>query len=688
MRGCAHTTYRDLFGATRTRRDWGGRWAHAGCCTADGLDDVLWVAAPPITLSPTLPFDQLTATTDVNGTWGPIQERDEDLAVASYRIRPDFARCKDSVTGGVLLTPLSAPALSDHRVVSINLLTTLVMNLMERGLSEGAADQQVKSLLGLEVAAAPAAGGRRLTAAMPALKVIQIHSTPLEPTPLLSHPHTHSLTHASHSHSLSQDFDPLAVLSDDRSRRAARAAAVRVLSRNAQVYALLSQATALLTGEAATDRSSLSRQLPAADLALRTLTDKLAGGRSTPLQLTSTKTVTSLIFEMATNSPGVVLTNRPDVLGAAAAGIVSVSGELARVEEDFAEPSDALRSIRTLATLSAQQATFVGRMTIGLVTPLEYSSVFTGSGLTALFQEACENDSSEGANCVLPPTAPLSPPPSPPPPSPPPSLPPPSPLPSLYEATLAAREERNDTLLIGLIAGGSVVFGLAVAFAIVACTGCLDGFMATPPEVDHGPRHQALQSLAQRQSLAQFTLVGSDTPPLATTSPSDVTLDVALAAVRTHTAPIECTCSPALPHTHTRVSTHATLAMVEASNSAWAATPSLTRSKLRLLVQGAQPEPDDSDAILEEFVLPDELSPLPPAAASQPATPSLTPLTPLRAMPAFGTPLSLPGAQSQLGTPTPISRRLRAVSMPSTAVNSPVEAQGGSPAGSDEMVAM
>ena len=81
-----------------------------------------------------------------------------------------------------------------------------------------------------------------------------------------------------------------------------------------------------------------------------------------------------------------VLTNRPDVLDTAAAGIVSLSDELARVETDYAAPSDALRSIGLLATLSAEQATFVGRMTIGLVSPSEYANVFTGTGLTALFE--------------------------------------------------------------------------------------------------------------------------------------------------------------------------------------------------------------------------------------------------------------------------------------------------------------
>jgi hypothetical protein len=81
-----------------------------------------------------------------------------------------------------------------------------------------------------------------------------------------------------------------------------------------------------------------------------------------------------------------VLTNRPDILETAAAGIVSLSDELARVETDYAAPSNALRSIGTLATLSSLQATFVGRMTIGLVSPSEYASVFTGTGLTALYK--------------------------------------------------------------------------------------------------------------------------------------------------------------------------------------------------------------------------------------------------------------------------------------------------------------
>lgn len=87
-----------------------------------------------------------------------------------------------------------------------------------------------------------------------------------------------------------------------------------------------------------------------------------------------------------------VLTNRPDILNTAAAGIVSLSDELARVTTDYAAPSNALRSIETLATLSAQQTTFVGRMTIGLVSPSEYATVFTGTGLTALFEVRCDGE--------------------------------------------------------------------------------------------------------------------------------------------------------------------------------------------------------------------------------------------------------------------------------------------------------
>ena len=113
-------------------------------------------------------------------------------------------------------------------------------------------------------------------------------------------------------------------------------------------------------------------------------------------------------------------------------------------------------------------------------------------------QEACETDSGDGSSCVLPPTAPQSPPPSPPPPSPPPSPPPPSPLPPPQSPPSA--KKRNDTLLIGLVAAGAIVFGLAVAFALVACTGCLDGFMTTPDSV---PQRQAMQSMAHRAGGAQ-----------------------------------------------------------------------------------------------------------------------------------------------------------------------------------------
>lgn len=63
----------------------------------------------------------------------------------------------------------------------------------------------------------------------------------------------------------------------------------------------------MLTGEAATPSSSLARQLPAAELALDTLTDKVANsGRSTPVSLTNSRTVSNLLVEMASNSPGVV----------------------------------------------------------------------------------------------------------------------------------------------------------------------------------------------------------------------------------------------------------------------------------------------------------------------------------------------------------------------------------------------
>jgi hypothetical protein len=75
------------------------------------------------------------------------------------------------------------------------------------------------------------------------------------------------------------------------------------------VYALVSQASALLTGETATASSSPERHLAAADLALDTLTNKLANrGRSTPVSLTNSRTVSNLITEMARNSPGVVRT--------------------------------------------------------------------------------------------------------------------------------------------------------------------------------------------------------------------------------------------------------------------------------------------------------------------------------------------------------------------------------------------
>jgi hypothetical protein len=156
-------------------------------------------------MSPTLSADRLTAVTHADGTWGPIQDRDEDLAVASYRIRPDLSSCNDTMTGDVLTMALTAPAHSEHRVVTINLLTTLVVNLMQRGLSEEAADQQVKDLLSLESASSSRGRGRRLAAAatlLPALK----------------------------------DFDPMAVLNDSRSGAAAKDAAVRVLARNAQVF--------------------------------------------------------------------------------------------------------------------------------------------------------------------------------------------------------------------------------------------------------------------------------------------------------------------------------------------------------------------------------------------------------------------------------------------------------------------
>jgi hypothetical protein len=65
----------------------------------------------------------------------------------------------------------------------------------------------------------------------------------------------------------------------------------------------------MLMGEATSTSSSLERHLPAADLALDTLTNKLANGRrSTPVSLTNSRTVSNLITEMARNSPGVVRT--------------------------------------------------------------------------------------------------------------------------------------------------------------------------------------------------------------------------------------------------------------------------------------------------------------------------------------------------------------------------------------------
>jgi hypothetical protein len=115
-----------------------------------------------------------------------------------------------------------------------------------------------------------------------------------------------------------------------------------------------------------------------------------------------------------------------------------------------------------------------------------------------MLQEACETSYGDVSNCVLPPTAPQSPPPSPPPPSPPPSPPPPSIQPPPPRP--ASAKKRNDTLLIGLVSAGAIVFGLAVAFALVACTGCLDGFMSTP---DSDAQRQAFQSLALRAGIAQ-----------------------------------------------------------------------------------------------------------------------------------------------------------------------------------------
>lgn len=161
-------------------------------------------------MAPTLSADQLTAVTHADGTWGPIQDRDEDLAVMSYRIRPDLSGCKETVIdarNNVLMTPLSAPAHSEHRVVNINLLTTLVVNLMQRGLSEEAADQQVKDMLSLQ-SSSSSRGLRRHLAA---------HATPL---PAL------------------KDYDPMAVLNDGRSSAAAQDVALRVLARNAQVGVL------------------------------------------------------------------------------------------------------------------------------------------------------------------------------------------------------------------------------------------------------------------------------------------------------------------------------------------------------------------------------------------------------------------------------------------------------------------
>ena len=114
---------------------------------------------------------------------------------------------------------------------------------------------------------------------------------------------------------------------------------------------------------------------------------------------------------------------------------------------------------------------------------------------------------------------------------------------------------------------------------------------------------------------------------------------------------------------------------------------------------GAQPQPDDSDIILDEYVLPDELSPPQAVSASMSSAPQQhanTPSAPPTPVPfpplSTGTPASLPGGQSTLVTPDPLSR-LRAMSMPNTATVASPESTtrlstGGSPAGSDNMVAL